>query len=56
MDSLQDLAESFIEEGLFGDIPDNIRPYLDMDAIARDLGIDYTETSIAGQHYVYRCI
>jgi hypothetical protein len=55
MDSLKELAEEFIENGLFGAIPDNIRNYLDMDAIARDLGMDYTETTIAGRRLVYRC-
>jgi len=55
LDSLRDLAEQFIEDGLFGDIPENIRYYLDLDAIARDLGMDYSETSIAGKNYIFRC-
>lgn len=55
MDSLKDLAEEFVENGLFGTIPDNIRNYLDMDAIARDLSVDYNETVIAGRRLVYRC-
>ena len=55
LDSLRDLAEQFIEEGLFGDIPENIRYYLDLDAIARDLAMDYSETTIAGKNYIFRC-
>ncbi|MDD3020703.1 MAG: antirestriction protein ArdA [Alphaproteobacteria bacterium] len=55
LDSLRDLAEQFIEDGLFGDIPENIRYYLDLDAIARDLGMDYSETIIAGKNYIFRC-
>ncbi|PJB72878.1 MAG: antirestriction protein ArdA [Alphaproteobacteria bacterium CG_4_9_14_3_um_filter_47_13] len=55
MDSLRDLAEQFIEEGLFGEIPENIRFYLDYDAIARDLGMDYNEITLAGRRYIYRC-
>lgn len=55
MDSLKDLAEDFVNEGLFGEIPENIRGYLDMQAIARDLGMDYSEITIAGRHYIYRC-
>lgn len=55
MDSLKELAEEFVQEGLFGDIPENIRHYLDMDAIADDLSMDYGETDIAGRHYIYRC-
>ncbi len=54
IDSLRDLAEQFVDEGLFGDIPENIQCYLDYDAIARDLGMDYSETTIAGRRYVWR--
>lgn len=55
MDSLRDLAEAFVDEGLYGDIPDTIAPYLDYDAIARDLGVDFTETTIAGERLIYAC-
>jgi len=55
LDSLRDLAEQFIEEGLFGEIPENIRFYLDYDAIARDLGMDYSEITLSGRRYIYRC-
>ncbi len=41
--TLNDLAYDFVEEGLFGEIPSSIKNYLDYDAIARDLGFDYTE-------------
>ena len=52
--TLSDLAYQFVDEGLFGDISDNILMYLDYDLIARDLGYDYTETTIAGVTYTYR--
>lgn len=55
LDSLKDLAMQFVEEGLFGEIPENIQNYLDYDAIARDLGMDYSEITIAGINYIYRC-
>ena len=56
VDSLRDLAMEFVEEGLFGEIPENIRFYLDYDAIARDLDIDgYTEIIVAGERLIYRC-
>jgi antirestriction protein len=55
MESLRELAEAFVDEGLFGDIPEAIARYLDFDAIARDLGMDYAETTIAGQRLIYRC-
>ena len=51
---LTDLAYQFVDEGLFGDIPDHLSNYIDYDAIARDLGFDYTEITIAGTDYVYR--
>ncbi|MFN3226825.1 MAG: antirestriction protein ArdA [Hyphomicrobiales bacterium] len=54
IDSLKDLAEQFVEEGLFGDIPERLASYLDYEAIARDLGFDgYCETIIAGERLVY---
>lgn len=53
--SLKELAEQFIEEGLYGEIPENIRYYLDTDLMARDLGMDYSEIEIGGTHYIYRC-
>lgn len=52
--TLSDLAHQFVDEGLFGDIPDRLAFYLDYDAIARDLGIDYGETTIGGDQFVYR--
>lgn len=55
LDSLTELAEQFIEEGLFGDIPERLRFYLDLDAIARDLAMDYTAATIAGRRIIYRC-
>jgi len=54
MDSLRDLAMEFVEQGLFGEIPVNIQNYLDYNAIAYDLGMDYSETSIDGTRYIYR--
>ena len=55
LDSLKELAEQFVDDGLFGDIPERLRFYLDYDAIARDLGMDYSETVINGSSFVYRC-
>lgn len=54
VDSLRALAEQFIDEGLFGEIPEQLQHYIDYDAIARDLGMDYTEVIIAGERLVYR--
>jgi len=51
---LTDLAYQFVDEGLFGDVPERLSFYIDYNAIARDLGADYTEITIAGTEYVYR--
>ncbi|MEO0959792.1 MAG: antirestriction protein ArdA [Pseudomonadota bacterium] len=53
--SLRDLAEQFVADGVFGEIPERLAPYLDLDAIACDLGHDYAETEVAGRRIVYRC-
>jgi len=56
LNSMKELAEQFVEEGVFGEIPENIRHYLDMDAIAYDLSMDYGEMQLFNKHYIYRCI
>jgi len=53
--SMRELAEQFVDEGLFGEIPERLQYYLDYDAIARDLSVDYIETAIAGEPLIYRC-
>lgn len=54
-DTLRDLAMQFVDEGLFGEIPAAIQNYLDYDAIARDLAMDYGQITIDGTRYIYRC-
>lgn len=56
VDSMKELAEQFVDEGIFGNIPDHLANYIDMDAIARDLALDYSETEIAGQRLIYRAV
>lgn len=53
--SLRELAEHFVEEELYGPIPETIAYYLDYEAIANDLGVEYTETEIAGKRLTYAC-
>ena len=55
LDSLKELAEQFVDEGMFGEIPERIQYYLDYDLIARDLSADYSTTEVAGSRIVYRC-
>ena len=40
---------------LYGDIPESLQYYIYYDAIARDLSMEYAETKIADQTYIYRC-
>ena len=54
-DSMHDLAIQFVDEGLFGEIPTSISSYIDYDAIARDLAMDYGEATIDGKRRFYRC-
>jgi len=54
VETMHELAEQFVDEGLFGDIPEHLTNYIDLDAIARDLAVDYTETEIAGERMICR--
>ena len=56
VDSLRELAEQFVDEGLFGTIPERLEFYIDYEAIARDLGFDYSEITIAGERMVYSAL
>jgi antirestriction protein len=53
-DDWEDMAIQYVEEGLFGDIPDNIQGYLDYERLGRDLSFDYSGTYIDGDLYVFR--
>jgi len=53
--TMRDLAEQFVEEGLFGEVPEGFQNYIDYDAIARDLAVEYSEIVIAGVNYIYAC-
>ncbi len=53
-DSMRDLAIRFVEDGLFGEVPEAFQFYIDYDAIARDLAVDYGEITIAGEPLIYR--
>ena len=55
LDSMRELAEQFVAEGSFGHIPEPLIWYLDYEALARDLSMDYAEITIDGTRYIYRC-
>lgn len=44
VESFEDLAEMFVSEGCFGEIPENLQYYIDYEKIGRDLKYDYTQT------------
>lgn len=54
-DCLRDLAEQFVDEGLYGEISQHLANYIDYEAIARDLAVDFSETDIAGTRLIYAC-
>jgi len=54
VDSLRDLAEQIVDDGLISEIPEAIANYLDYDAIVRELSMDYGVTTIASVTYAYR--
>ncbi len=55
VESIRELAEQYVDEGLFGPIPESLQNYIDYDAIARDLEVEYSEATIAGETLIYRC-
>lgn len=55
VESLKELAKRFVDEGLFGEVPKAFENYINYEAIARDLSVEYATTTIAGNHFAYRC-
>ena len=55
MDSMRELAQEFVDQGIMGDIPEALAMYFDLDALACDLAVDYSQTTVAGQSIIYRC-
>lgn len=53
--TMRELAEQFVDDGLFGEVPEQFQQYINYDAIARDLAVDFSEITIAGERYVYAC-
>lgn len=53
--SLRELAEDFVDQGLYGEIPESLAGYIDYEAVAYALGMEYTQSTIAGKNLVYAC-
>jgi len=56
VNSMRELAEQFVEEGLYGEIPNHLANYIDYDAIARDLEHDHSEVTIAGDRMIFHFV
>jgi antirestriction protein len=54
-DNMRDFAETYAGDWLLCDVPESIKCYIDYEALARDLAVEYCATEIAGMRYVYRC-
>ncbi|MCV6575113.1 MAG: antirestriction protein ArdA [Cohaesibacter sp.] len=54
--SMRELAEEMVEEGIFGEIPAHLENYIDYERIARDLEMEYSSTTIAGEFLLYQCM
>lgn len=52
--TMRELAEQFVDDGLFGEVPEQFQFYINYDAIARDLAVEYSEIEIAGERLIYR--
>jgi len=52
--TMNDLAQEFVDEGLFGEIPEPLQYYINYEAIAADLAMDYSDAVINGTCYVWR--
>ena len=50
-ESLEDLAEQFVNDGLYGEIPSSLQYYIDYEAIGRDLRHDYDEVEFEDLTY-----
>ena len=55
LEPLWELAIGFVDNGLYGDIPEAPTHHVDYDAIACDRGTDYTEAGITGERLIYAC-
>jgi len=52
--SFEDLAWDFIDNGLFGDIPEDVKQWLDIEKMALSLSYDYNEISVGNYSIIYR--
>ena len=52
-DDWSDMACQYVEEGLFGDIPNNMKGYIDFERLGRDMSFECSGTYIGNDLYVF---
>lgn len=53
--SFTELAEHFVDEGIYGDIPEHLAYYIDYQAIGRDLSCDgFCKIEVGNYSFIYR--
>lgn len=50
---MEDMVYQDIEEGLWGEIPERLMPYLDTEKMARDTSYDYVEVILNGKTHIW---
>lgn len=54
-ENMREFAETYAGDWLLCDVPESLKCYIDYEALAHDLAVEYCETTVAGTRYVYRC-
>jgi len=52
--TFDELAEQFVDDGHYGEIPEPLVGFIDYKQIAHELQHSYSETEIAGTNYIYQ--
>ena len=52
--TFDELAEQFVDDGYYGEIPEPLVGFIDYKQIAYELKHSYSETEIAGTNYIYQ--
>lgn len=52
---MKELAEQFVDDGLYGVIPATLENYIDYERIALDLEVEYSTVRIAGEWLIFYC-
>lgn len=53
INSYRELAEYYIDEWLYWEVPDHLTAYIDYEKLGRDLAIDMSEADVNWNHYYF---